>query len=221
MTTADDQLYLKDMAWMSVMGSPSEYDAYGIITEAFILHKQPRNRYTIFPQLRLLWNPEEPTDKRASLPDFAIGHYHVDPPHIRVRGGAEVKKAIPEMLGLPDAYDIAKIDKVQNDLRACFFQAEDQVKSAIKGGHLLNRPDLRWLLFVGPYFATIRLGPYSSAGLVTRSHKPNPSGDFKETIKIALAKEDVGPVYDLYLLGTPQAALALEVFINYTSQIIS
>jgi len=220
MTTGGDQVYLKEMAQISVMGAPSEYDAYGVITEAFILHKYPRNRYTIFPQLRLPWNPEEPIDKRASLPDFAIGIYHVEPPHVRVMGGAEVKKAIPEMLGLPDAHDITQIDKVQNDLRACFFQAEDQVKSAIKGGHLPNRGGLRWLLFVGPYFATIHLGPYTPAALVTRSHKPNLSGDFKESLKIALAKEDMGPIYDLYLLGTPQAALALEVFINHTSQFL-
>jgi hypothetical protein len=72
MITADDQFYLKDMAMKSVMGSPNEYDAYGAIAEAFILHKQPRNRYTIFRQLHFRWNPEEPVDKRASLPDFAI-----------------------------------------------------------------------------------------------------------------------------------------------------
>jgi hypothetical protein len=220
MTTEDDQAYLKEMAKTSVMGTPSEYDAYGVITEAFILHKHPRNRYTIFPQLRLPWNPEEPIDKRASLPDFAIGRYRVEPPHVCVMGGAEVKKAIPEMLGLPDSPFITQIDKVQNELRACFFQAEDQVKSAIKGGKLPNQGDLRWLLFVGPYFATIRLGPYSPAALITRSHKPNLSGDFKESLQIAIAKEDMGPIYDLYLLGTPQGALALEVFINHTSQFL-
>lgn len=221
MTTADDQAYLKDMALMSVMGTPNEYDAYGVITEAFVLHKQPRNRYTIFPQLRFPWNPEDPLDKRASRPDFAIGRYHVDHPHIRVQGGAEVKKAIPEMLGLPDAHNIAKIDNIQNELRACFFQAEDQVKSAIKAGYLPNTADLRWLLFVGPYFATIHLGPYSPAGLITCSHKKNPSGDFQETLKIALTRENMVPIHDLYLLGTPEAALALEAFINHTNRFLA
>ena len=58
--------YLLKMTQFSVLGNPTEYyDAYGLITEAFILHKQPHDRYIIFPQLFIPWNPKKTTDTRG------------------------------------------------------------------------------------------------------------------------------------------------------------
>jgi len=47
--TTQDLQYLRGMVRQSLLGNPTEYDAYGVITEALILHKQPQNRYTLFP----------------------------------------------------------------------------------------------------------------------------------------------------------------------------
>ena len=96
------------MAQMSVLGNPTEYDAYGLITEAFILHKQPRDRYTFFPQLFIPWHPKDTTDSRGDIPDFGLGRYSEFPPHIRLQGGAEVKRATPQMIKLPPTNFIKK-----------------------------------------------------------------------------------------------------------------
>ncbi|KAF8891951.1 hypothetical protein CPB84DRAFT_1368936 [Gymnopilus junonius] len=95
----DDLQYLFGIAQMSTFGDPTEYDAYGVITEAFILHKQPRERYIIFPQLHLRWNPDITSDGRGSLPDFCLGKYYDSAPHIRLQGGVEVKRLYRSCLG--------------------------------------------------------------------------------------------------------------------------
>jgi hypothetical protein len=219
MTSSSDQTYLLELAQNSVLGTPTEHDAYGVITEAFILHKQPRNRYTIFPQLFIPWNPLKADDKRGSLPDFGLGRYFPDPPHVRLQGGVEVKRATASMRQLPPPRSVGEHYDVKNTLHICSFQAEDQAKAAVKGSLLPNKP-LLWLIFVGPYFTIIKLGPFTAAQLITRGHKPNHSGDFVESTAISVQKDKEPITHNLYLLGTPDAASKLEDFITTTSTLL-
>ena len=73
-TSTSDQVYLFQMVQNSVMGTPSEFDGYGVTTDAFIdiLHKQPRDRYTIFSQLFLPWMPGAFADSLISGWDVII-----------------------------------------------------------------------------------------------------------------------------------------------------
>lgn len=211
--------YLYTMASRSVMGGPNEYDTYGVITEAFIYHKVPYNRYTIFPQLYLRWKPNDPSDRRASIPDFVLGRYIDAWPRVQLQGGAEVKKAIPEMEGLPHPNLMALNKRLQQILDDTRHQAKDQAVSAVKESRLPNRR-LKWLLFVGPYFSEIELGPFSDAELQTRKHKPNPSGDYMELL-IGKVEKMAPPVYVLlYLLGTVEGADKLEGYITETESLL-
>jgi hypothetical protein len=116
----------------SVMGTPSEYDTYGLITEALILHKKPMDRFVIFPQLSIPWNPSKTKDRRSALPDFGIGNFYDDPPFIRLQGGIEVKGPTALIKGLPSPDVVSKDKEVMSILHAATFQAEDQAKAAIK-----------------------------------------------------------------------------------------
>jgi hypothetical protein len=149
MTTPEDQAYLLRLAQLSVMGNPTEYDAYGVVTETFFVHKNPRDRYTIFPQLYLPWSPQDVSDARGTPPDFGLGCYFHIPPHVRLQGGAEVKRATSFMIDLPPCGAVGKDESVMETLHACSFQARDQDKAAVKGGHLPNK-QLLWLMFILP-----------------------------------------------------------------------
>jgi hypothetical protein len=219
MTSSNDQEYLLKMAQISVLGNPNEYTAYGLITEAFILHKQPHNRYTIFPQFFIPWNPKK-KDSRGNIPDFVLGLYSDSPPHVRIQGGVEIKKATPRMIQLPPTNVISEDRDIQNTFRSCRFQAEDQAKAAVKGNHIPNEK-LLWLMFIGPYFTILELGPFSDDQLITRGHNPNASGDFYESLVVALEKKLEPIEREVYLLGTLEAAEKLEFFINTTSRFLT
>ena len=105
-----------------------------MITEAFILHKNPWEQYTICPQLYLHWNPQVVSDTRGILPDFGLGCYFPFPPHVYLQGGAEVKRVTPFMINLPPCNIIGKDESVKETLWARSFQARDQAKAAVKGG---------------------------------------------------------------------------------------
>jgi len=126
--------YIRTMASQSVMGSPNEYDAYSVVTEAFIYHKSPYNRYTIFPQFYFQWKPNDPKDYRGSIPDFVLGRYVDAWPWVRLQGGAEVKRATEAMQGLPLPNIMALDKNVQRAVADTRNQARDQAVSAIKEG---------------------------------------------------------------------------------------
>jgi hypothetical protein len=149
------------------------------------------------------WNPEKTTDTRGDIPDFGLGRYSEIPPHVCLQGGAEVKRATPQMIQLPPTKFISRDRDVQNALHTSQFQARDQAKAAVKGGHLPNK-QLLWLIFIGPYFAILKLGPFTDNQLITRSHKPNASGDFSESLAIKIEKHAAPLEHDVYLLGTPE-----------------
>ncbi|KIJ41521.1 hypothetical protein M422DRAFT_172138, partial [Sphaerobolus stellatus SS14] len=200
---------LRGMVRKSILGTPSEYDAYGVITEAFILHKQPRERYTFFPQLYLPWNPHKPKDSRGSIPDFGLGRYCQSVPYVCLQGGVEVKKASTATAHLPPANEAYTIDLLQRSIHLSVPQAEDQAKAAVKGKLLPPDRKLSWLIFVGPYFTCIQFGPFTPAQLQTCGHKPNDSGDWEEAAAIELSKQNFKE-YIIYRLGDLDAAAELE-----------
>ena len=57
--------------------------------------------------------------------------------------------------------------------------------------------------------------------LLTRSHKPNASGDFLESLVIESEKSTEPLERDVYLLGTPEGAEKLEFFITSTSKFLA
>ena len=207
------------MAQISVLGNPNEYTAYGLITETFILHKQPHNHYTIFPQFFIPWNPQK-NDSRGNIPDFVLGLYSDSPPHVHIQGGVEIKKATPWMIQLPPTNVISEDRDIQNIFRSFKFQAEDQAKAAVKGNHLPNE-QLLWLMFIGPYFTILELGPFNDCQLITRGHNPNASGDFYESLVVEAEKKLEPIKREVYLLGTAEAAERLEFFINTTSRFLT
>jgi hypothetical protein len=133
--------------------------------------------------------------------------------------GAEVKRATKAMQGLP-LPDIMALDKnIQRAVADSHNQARVQAVSAIKEGRLPNQ-QLKWLLFVGPYFAEMELGPFSDAEMQTRRHKANCSGDVVELL-IARAEKQAPPVQvPLYLLGMVEGATKLEAYITETSSLL-
>ncbi|KIJ46957.1 hypothetical protein M422DRAFT_164764, partial [Sphaerobolus stellatus SS14] len=140
------------MVHKSVLGNPREFDVYGVITEAFILHKQPQTRYTLFPLLFLPWNPTDSNDARGYLPDFGLGRYYDSVQHVRLQSGVKVKRAVTETVHLPSANDAVEIDALQRVIHTTVNQAQDQAKAAVKGGLLPGDKKLEWVIFVGPYF---------------------------------------------------------------------
>ena len=107
----------------TVLGTPTEFDAYAVITEAFILHKQPRDRYTIFPQLFIPWKPADVAEEHSLI---SLGRYYNVPPYIRLQGSMEVKKATQSMIKLSPPSIIAAsededIKNTSSTLHVCQF----------------------------------------------------------------------------------------------------
>jgi len=83
---------------------------------------------------------------------------------------------------------------------ALFYQGEDQAKAAIKGMQTFSNT-IPFLLFVGPYWASVQYGPFTPAQLSVRTHKPSDSSDFKEAVKAARRLSEIPTQRHIYLLG--------------------
>ena len=201
---------------------------YGLVTEALILQRSPANDYVIFPQLYIDWKPQR-NDRRHVLPDFGIGRYVWSDLCFHLQGGAEVKalhglsmedvvESVPEFNidNLTENYGLIDFrESVTTLVSAAYIQAEDQIKSAIKCGHLPYHGTrvYTWLLFVGPYFRTYDFGPFTEAQVTTRGHKPNPSGDYR-VLKF-IANREV-PLGNWFTLGTEAGHNHLRQYILAT-----
>ncbi|KAF8889326.1 hypothetical protein BD779DRAFT_339774 [Infundibulicybe gibba] len=76
------------------------------------------------------------------------------------------------MKGLPHPDIVADNEDVQRTLRGAFLQAEDQTKAAMRCEHLSNKRPSDYLLFVGPYWTHVKLGPFVPKKLSVRARKP-------------------------------------------------
>lgn len=191
---------------------------YPVIAEFLGECKVPRERFLVYPQLALPWKPNRPEDRREEIPDFAIGNFDFsNAPHFKIRAGAEVKRALRIMLDLPEPLAIEDNELVRIAFHGLFFQAEDQAKSAMKGGSNLIAP-MPFFLFVGPYWASIQFKPFTDAQLTVRTHKPSDSGDFIEATRARNRLVSPPARRRLYLLGTDESRVEMERVIATTDQ---
>jgi len=93
-------------------------------------------------------------------------------------------------------------------------QALDQVKAAIKNGAVPYNEVIEWIISIGPYFIIRRFGPFTQAELDTRGHCPDDSGDVAAADLIELAHQFHTTPETMYRIGTTEAAIAVEAFIN-------
>ena len=164
---------------MSVQGAPDESVVYGVLTQMLIEHQQlrPRGAFILCPQLRLLWDPIDPKDRCANLPDIGIGRLQQGG-ITHLQGGAEQKVAIiPPMATLPLSSDIINNTELRRKIALASLQTADQVKAAVKNRAVPENQSIEWIVVIGPYFIVKSFGPFSEAELDTRGHRPNPSGD--------------------------------------------
>lgn len=211
------QPHLQHMLHTSVLGEmPTEDITYPVISEFIYLHKTPFDRFAIYPQINLRWKPEQPNDTRAEVADFAIGNFSLDPPYFKIRVGAEAKRSVPAIMNsFPDPLLIENHADLMIEFHDLYYQGEDQAKAAIKGGKTFSNT-IPYLLFVGPYWTNVTYGPFNSAQLDIRTHKPSDSGDFREAARAA-TKLASPPIFrKLYLLGTDKSHTKLEDIIAST-----
>ena len=189
---------------------------YPVIVEALLVHKNPPHRFTIYPQITLRWKPTNPSDIRSENPDVGLVNFRADRP-FDYRLGIESKSFKDGvMAGLPHPDVVASKLEVQHVLWEAYLQAEDQAKAAVRGEHLPQQRPLGYLLFVGPYWTHVALGPFDWENLAIRTHKESPSGDWAADwrAKMRLRQE---PVYrKLWLVGTLEFQRKMEEVISST-----
>ncbi|KAF8997713.1 hypothetical protein BDQ17DRAFT_1508033 [Cyathus striatus] len=163
-----------------------EHELYGIITEALLLHKTEA-RFIIFPQLFIRWSKRH-GEKQSTTADFCIGIYDPDNfTSLRLFGGIEVKHATLRMTTqnpFPTELEMEEDRTVQTAIHDARFQAEEQAKSAVKLGYLPKDQPVSWLIFCGPFFTKWSFGPFTPAQLITRSTRPNGSGDYHRAVLV-------------------------------------
>ncbi|KAF8523319.1 hypothetical protein BU17DRAFT_74982 [Hysterangium stoloniferum] len=169
----------------AVIGTPRKDIVYAVFTEFLTAHKDPQERFVIYPQLSLKWKPDDPQDKRSEVPDVGIGNFTLPgtaPPFV-LRFGVEAKRAVQAMHVLPPPQSLLGDRKVLLTFHRLFFQAKNQAKAAIKNHYPINGNTVDWILLVGPYWRTCTFGPFSEVELTVRGHKPTESADFVETLE--------------------------------------
>jgi hypothetical protein len=78
MTTITATPRLNHLLFASVSGAaPKEGVTYAVICEFLLEHKDPQDRFILFPQMLL---PTRPNDNRAEIADFGIGNFSLNPP---------------------------------------------------------------------------------------------------------------------------------------------
>ncbi|KAF8984615.1 hypothetical protein BDQ17DRAFT_1498769 [Cyathus striatus] len=197
------------------MNTKSEYPLYGLILEAILLHKVPQTRFTIFPQLYLHWH-EGATSRAGDIPDFGIGRYAEGTPHIKLYGGIEIKSGTPGMELLPPPDQVLTQFGVREKLYFLLSQAEDQAKAAVKQNMLPKFHQSHWLLFVGPYFASVSFGPFDEDELITRATVENDSGDYGVFVRMMKRREVQVDTISLFRIGTDEAVETIEEFLSDT-----
>jgi len=205
----------------AVVGRPLEDVTYAVFTEFLIEHKNPGDRFIIYPQLSLKWKPQDERDRRAEVPDVGVGNFTLpgtNPP-FKLRFGVEAKRSLDAMKSLPPASSLSTNDDVLTAFHHLHYQAKNQAKAAIKNlfpiSHGTDTVD--WILLVGPYWVPVTFGAFTDAELTVRAHKTSSSADWKESAKEI--KRVAGPpaaLQELFLLCDDASAQRLEEIIAST-----
>ncbi|KIK57849.1 hypothetical protein GYMLUDRAFT_1009222 [Collybiopsis luxurians FD-317 M1] len=199
-------------------GELDETKLYSIMNYALTKHtdilEEAGCETTVFPQLRIRWNPDDPQDKRNIIPDMGLGFLLVDG-RLILQGGAELKKATERMRDQPDPSVLQRDSDVIISVTQAGVQASDQIKAAIKSGMLPSDKKITWIVMIGPYFILKRWNPFTADELQTRGHRPNDSGEVKAAEALKKSKESRANIKEtMYRLGTPEAAIALHNYIT-------
>ena len=175
---------------------------------------RPQGELVIFPQLHLEWNPGKWRNRRANLPDCGLGRL-LDNGTILLQGGLKYRPPIlPLMADFPDPSTIKSHIFNHMKFSLASRQALDQVKAAIKKGAVPYDEVIEWIISIGPYFIIRRFGPFTQAELDTQGHRPDDSGDAAATDLIELAHQFHAIPETMYRIGTTEAAIAVEAFLN-------
>lgn len=211
--------YWQNVALKAVIGTPREDIVYAVFTEFLTAHKNPQERFVIYPQLSLKWKPDDPQDKRSEIPDVGIGNFTLPSttPPFMLRFGVEAKRAVQSMHLLPSPQSLLGIREVLVAFHRLFFQAKNQAKAAIKNHYPINGNTVDWILLVGPYWRVCTFGPFSEAELTVRGHKQTESADFVETLE-EQARINTRPLAlsDLFLLSTTESHDHLQALLAAT-----
>jgi hypothetical protein len=207
---------LQHLVDCSVENHPALEDiTYPVITEFLLVHKKPSHRFSLYSQMTLRWNPNRVYDYRSEVPDIRLVNFRRNRPFV-LRLGVESKRMTSKMTNLPSTDIMEWDEEVRDALHTAYYQAEDQAKAAVRGGHALQQQPVDYLLFVGPYWAHVTVGPFSEAQMMVRTHKPSDSGDFLETIQAKKRLNAPPTQRELFLLGTVQSASKMESIIAST-----
>lgn len=188
---------------------------YPVITEFLLVHKNPSHRFSLYSQMTLRWNPDRVYDYRSEVPDIGLVNFRRNRPFI-LRLGVESKRMTSKMSKLPPTHIMERDEEVRDALHTAYYQAEDQAKAAVRGGHASRQRPMDHFLFVGPYWTHVTVGPFSEAQMTVRTHKPSDSGDFLETIRAKKRLNAPPPQRELFLLVTVQSAIKMECIIAST-----
>lgn len=201
------------LAQKTVLGCPREDVIYAVFTHFLKAHDKTPHRFTIYPQMNLRWNPMEPGDQRAEVPDFGLGNFTL-PGHLpvfKLRCGVEAKRALEIMEKLPEPDSITSNFDLMTTFHRLYLQAQNQAKAAYRNDYHLANDGIWWILLVGPYWKPYKFGPFSEAELGVRALKSSSSDDFEETMKLQqLVNKPPSKLYKLFLLGTAESYEELE-----------
>jgi len=211
--------YWRNVALKAVVGTPREDIVYAVFTQFLTAHKDPQERFVIYPQLSLKWKPDDPQDKRSEVPDVGVGNFTLPGtvPTFMLRFGVEAKRAVQAMRLLPHAQSLREDREVLLTFHRLFYQAKNQAKAAIKNQYPINGNTVDWILLVGPYWRVCTFGPFSEAELTVRGHKHTESADFIETLE-EQARMATPPLAlpNLFLLSTAESRDRLQALLVLT-----
>ena len=181
----------------------------------FLLQYKSSGRFMLYPRVSVRWILDGPKDTRGVICDMALVNISPRLPGFIMRVGVRFQKIVGAMKNLPEPMAIEGHEDVLAVLQTLFYQAEEQAKTAIKGGRTLAQ-SIPYLLFVGPYFAPVVFGPFTAQQLDVCAHKLSDKADYREAMK-AKVRLALPPIQrKLYLLGTNDAAMQLNNIISST-----
>ena len=176
---------LQHLIHAAFQGNSREDVTYAVIAEFLLQHKYPPGRFVLYPQLSLRWKPHVQKDRREEIPDFGVGNFSLEAPYFKMRLGIEAKRLLDSLKVIPEPRAIEGSADVLNAFHSLYYQGEDQAKAAFKGRHPLSE-EIPYLLFVGPYFQSVKYGSFGTKDLGIRTLKRSKSDDYKEALKVDL-----------------------------------
>jgi hypothetical protein len=115
-------------------------------------------------------------------------------------GGYQAKAAMELMRELPPPTVVKQDKKFQDIVNRMIKRAEDKAKAAFKNKTFPQDATVKWIILIGPYFLIVPFGPFTDTELHTCS-PDNGNGAMQM-------------MYDLYLIGTKDAAIAFHHYLE-------